>query len=444
MDFAKTITGMMMGSSNLNEAQSLWEAVSPPRDGAASLEGDVSADVVIVGGGLAGLSSALHLAKRGRKVVVLEGKTIGWGASGRNNGQVIPVLSGAEPEAIEQRYGAVGERLVALIRDSADTLFQLARDEGIECEAEQNGWFQPAHTAGHMQVSEWRNAAWAKRGAPCRMLDHAQSTALLGSDKWFGGMLNPTGGHINPLMFVRGLAKACERAGVLIFENTPALKVERKLDRWLVRTSRGQVKSDAVLLATNAYSDALTKDLMPKMARSVVPVMSFQMSTQPLDDALREDIIPGREAISDTRGDLQFFRHDARNRLVSGGALIWKGNVKQRLQELVGDRLARAFPALGVPRFSHVWSGYIGVTVDHFPHFHRLGPNYWGWSGCNGRGVALTVSVGRELAAAIDGDEDVALPFAPPVPIPFHSIVRRIAPNMLAYYRWRDRQVPKL
>ena len=433
-----------MDFSNLNEAPSLWEAVSPPRNIGEALEGNTSVGVVIVGGGLAGLSSALHLAKRGRNVVVLEGKTIGWGASGRNNGQVIPVLSGAEPEAIEQRYGEVGKRFVALIRDSADTLFQLAIDENIECEAEQKGWFQPAHSPAHMRVSEWRHDAWAKRGAPCRMLDHAQSTALLGSNKWYGGMLNPSGGHINPLMFVRGLAKACKRAGVRIFENTPALKVERQQNDWQVRTSRGIVNCDALLLATNAYSDALTKDLMPKMARSVLPVVSFQVSTEPIDDALRQHIIPGREAISDTRGDLQYFRYDARHRLVSGGALIWKGNAKQRLQKLVGNRLALAFPALGVPQFSHTWSGYIGVTLDHFPHFHQLGPNFWGWSGCNGRGVALTVSMARELAALIDGDEDIALPLGKPKPVPFHSIVRQFAPAALACYRWRDRQLPKL
>ncbi len=433
-----------MRPPELNAATSIWNAVSPPREVAPPLSDSIATDIVIVGGGFVGLSSALHLAKRGRKVVVLEAGEIGSGASGRNNGQVIPVLSGAEPAAIEQRYGEVGERFVSLIRDSADYLFQIARDEKIECEAEQNGWYQPAHTEAHLRVSEWRNKAWAERGAPCRMLDRAESTALLGTDFWYGGTYNPTGGHINPLMLVHGFAKACERAGVQIFENTPAQSVEANGDGWRVKTARAEVKADAVLLASNAYSDAFSGRLIPKLAHSVVPVVSFQMATEPIDDDLRKTIMPGREAVSDTRGDLRFFRYDKRNRLVTGGALIFKHNVKNRLQHLVGGRLAEAFPALGVQKFSHIWSGYIGVTLDHFPHFHEFGPNYWGWTGCNGRGVALSVSLGREFAAAIDGENDHALPVSVPHAVPFHAIARRVAPIALSYYRWRDGQPPSL
>ncbi len=433
----------MINFAKFNDAISLWDDVSPPRKIYPSLSESISGDVVIIGGGIVGLSSALHLAKKGYKPIVLEGKTIGSGASGRNNGQVIPVLSRAEPEKIEQIYGEVGKRFTTLIRDSANYLFQLARDENIECEAEQTGWFQPAHSKAHLESSKWRNSAWARRGAPCKMLDKEQSFALLGSDQWYGGMYNPTGGHINPLKFTSGLATACERLGVQIFENSAASKIERKGNGWVVKTKNGYINCVSLLLATNAYSETFTSNLAPKVTKSIVPLVSFQLATKPLSDELRQSIIPNREAVSDTRGDLQYFRYDARNRLISGGALIFKGNAEQRLKKIVGKRFAKAFPKMGVPEFSHIWSGNVGMSMDKFPHFYKLGENYWGWSGCNGRGLALGVSIGREFALAIDGKGDIALPLEKPKPIAFHPIVKKLAPSALAYYRWKDKQKPK-
>ncbi len=434
----------MFNFEKFNHATSIWDSVSSPLEPAQTLNGDISADIVIIGAGIVGLSSALHIAKNGYKVVVLEGRRVGSGASGRNNGQVIPTLSGAEPDEIIKRYGEVGERFVALIRDSADYLFQLAKDENIECEAEQTGWFQPAHSLAHLSISEWRNAAWQKYGAPCKMLDRAQSSALIGSKNWYGGMLNPTGGHINPLMFTQGLATAAKRLGVQIFENSPALNIKKKQDVWQVSTKQGRVRGDKLLLTTNAYSDDLAPDLMPKVAKSIVPTISFQLATKPLSKKLQKSIIPNRQAISDTRGDLQYFRYDARNALISGGALIYKGNAKQRLKKLVGNRLTTAFPQMGKPEFTHVWSGYIGISEDRFPHFYQLGDGFWGWSGCNGRALALAASLGREFAAIIDSKTDIALPMSEPKQFAFHSIVRRLAPSALAYYRFKDKQNPKI
>jgi glycine/D-amino acid oxidase-like deaminating enzyme len=197
------------------------------------------------------------------------------------------------------------------------------------------------------------------------------------------------------------------------------------------------------LLATNSYSDALAPNLAPKVTKSIVPLVSFQIATKPLSDELRQNIIPNREAISDTQGDLHYFRYDARNRMISGGAFVFKHNIEQRLKKHVGERFARAFPKMGVPEFSHIWSGYVGISMDRFPHFYKLGENYWGWSGCNGRGLALGVSLGREFALAIDGQSDIALPFEKPKPIAFYPIVKKLAPAALAYYRWKDKQQPK-
>ncbi len=421
---------------------SLWAHVTNERAPTPALACSIETDVVIIGAGFTGLSTALHLAREGRNVAVLEAALVGWGASGRNNGQVIPTLTAAEPDLIVEKHGDAGARLVSLIRDSASYLFDLAQQEDIKCEAEQNGWFQPAHTAGRMKLSAARVEAWSRHGAPCRLLNKQEAADLLGSSLWHGGMYNPTGGHINPLALARGLAKAAENHGAVIYENTPVSRYERRGDGWRVTTPDGEINARALVLATNTYTDAHVKHLAPKIARSIVPVLSWQMATEPLSDKQRSQIMPQRQAVSDTHGDLRFFRYDARNRLVSGGALIFPQNGAERLKKLVGARLAEAFPALGTPRFSHVWNGYIGMSEDRFPHIHQLGPNGWSWVGCNGRGVALSVSLGRELAKAISGASlsSLALPLTEPKPIPFQNLARRIAPAALALYRWRDKR----
>jgi glycine/D-amino acid oxidase-like deaminating enzyme len=421
---------------------SLWAATAPARTPAAALTGLAETDVAVIGAGFSGLSSALHLARSGEKVTILEAREVGFGGSGRNNGQVIPTLTSAEPDAIEARFGETGERFVALIRDSASYLFDTVRAEGIDCEGEQTGWFQPAHRESRLKLSAARVEAWSKRGAPAQLLGREETARLLGSPDWFGGMYNPTGGHINPLALARGLAAACEAKGVTIHEKSPVASLARKDGKWHVTTTTGAVLvARAVMLATNAYTDMFADGLAPKVARALVPVLSWQMATAPLDEARRAVIVPGRQAVSDTHGDLRFFRYDKRNRLVTGGALALPVNGAERLKALVGPRLAKAFPDLGTPTFDYVWNGFIGMTEDRFPFISQPGPDLWCWAGCNGRGVALSVSLGRELAAAIRGQApgELALPLSSPRPIPFHGLVTRFAPPvMLPYYRWRD------
>jgi glycine/D-amino acid oxidase-like deaminating enzyme len=403
------------------------------------------AGVVVIGGGLTGLSAALTLARAGRNVTLLEGKTIGFGGSGRNNGQVIPILSAAEPDRIERDFGDIGTRFVDLLQNSADTLFNLIRDEGIDCEAVQNGWFQPAHSAAHMRLSAARVDAWQKRGAPARLLNRDEATRLIGSNAWHGGMLNPTGGHVNPLMFTRGLADVCAKAGVKIHENSPVTKVSRACRNWLVKTGNAQLHCDAILLATNAYTGALAPALAPKIRRSYVPITSWQMATRPLTATQLETILPNREAISDTRGDLHFFRLNAQNQLVTGSALMFKTNAPNRLRSYIAKRLNRAFPQLGPPEFTHIWGGFVGITIDFFPRFHRLGLNYLGFTGYNGRGLALSVPLGQQLARALMGTTqgDLAIPLTAPREIPFHAIASRVGPAALARYRLKDKRPPR-
>jgi glycine/D-amino acid oxidase-like deaminating enzyme len=421
---------------------SLWAAVTPAGPPLPSLQGSHRADVAVIGAGFTGLSTALHLRRAGIGVTVIEAMEPGWGASGRNNGQVIPTLSRPEPDDIERQHGDAGARLVILLRDCASILFDVAREERIEAESEQTGWVQPVHTPGRMKIAERRVAQWAKRGAPVELISREGMAARLGSHAWFGGWWNPTGGHINPLALSRGLARAVLDRGGVIFARSPVLSYEHTQGAWHVKTANGELRASALVLATNAYTGEIARDLAPRIAREIVPSFSWQMATTPLSDNVRRTILPGRPAMSDTHGELYFARFDARHRLVTGGALFNPVNGAERLKPYIAARLQLLFPQIGPVQFDHVWNGYIGMTRDYMPKFHKLGPSGYAWVGCNGRAVGLSVALGREFARAIQGvpETELALPFTETAPIPFHAAARQLSRLLLIGYKWRDRR----
>ncbi len=424
--------------------KSIWAAVSPPGPQLAGLDGDLDADVVVIGAGFTGLSTALHLAKDNVDVVVLEAAEPGWGASGRNNGQVIPTLTRPEPDDIIKMHGAAGERFVEVLRDSADYLFDVVRRFDLAAEAEQTGWIQPVHTPGRMKIAERRVQQWSKHGAPVALLSSDEVRDLTGSEIWHGGWSNTSGGHINPLALARELARAAVESGARVFQHTPARSVrfdgEAGDGRWTVETSRGVVSARRLMLATNAYTGEFSTALVPQVAREVVPIVSWQLATKPLGDNLRRHVIPGRQAVSDTHGDLHFTRYDARNRLITGGALMIAANGEDRMQARIGARLKRMFAPIGDIGFDYVWKGYVGMTTDFMPRFHQLGPGGYAWVGCNGRGVALSVILGREFAKALQDVpvDELGLPMSEPKPLPGHAMLRRLAPLRLLQFRWND------
>jgi glycine/D-amino acid oxidase-like deaminating enzyme len=424
---------------------SLWADTAPPRTPRPALHGTVETDVAVIGAGFTGLSAAIEVARHGGSVTVLEGMAVGWGASGRNNGQVIPILTSAEPDLWIRRYGPAGARMVQLIGNSANTLFDLVREFDMQAEAEQSGWFQPAHSPGRVALSRKRVETWQRHGFPAEFKTAEESREILGTDFWYGGMLNPTGGHINPLALARAMAKTAEDLKAVIHETSPVTQYERVGAQWIIRTATGTLKARALILATNAYTGELVASLAPRLAKSIIPVLSWQMATQPLGDNLRRVILPGRQAVSDTRGDLRFFRYDARNRLITGGAVMGSHDLANRVRAKAARSLGEAFPELGVPEMTHVWSGYIGMNWDRVPRIHRLGPDGWAWIGCNGRGVAFGTALGRELARAATGValDELALPVTEPRAFPAHGIVRRIAPAYLAWLKRKDLSEPK-
>ncbi|MFC5391808.1 NAD(P)/FAD-dependent oxidoreductase [Bosea vestrisii] len=440
----------MTAPSSVTWPPSLWAATAQPGPVLGTLEGAIESDVVVIGAGFTGLSTAIHLRESGVGVTIVEAAEPGWGASGRNNGQVIPTLAGHDPSAMTARHGEAGERFNAVLRDAAQYLFDLVRKYEIPAEAEQAGWVQPVHSPGRFKLAEKRVREWSAIGAPVELLDRAATAEMLGSDAWFGGFWNRTGGHINPLALTRGLAEVALKLGATIHARSPAVSMTHQNGRWLVTTAKGSVTARALVLATNAYTGEFEPGLAPEIANEVIPVLSWQMATQPVSDNIAKTVIPGRQAMSDTHRELYFARWDARNRLVTGGAAILPGAGGANLRPTVAARLKRLWPQLGDVEFDYVWSGYVGMTPDNllqpqvpgYPRIHQLGPNGFGWVGCNGRAVALSISLGRELAKAIQGTalETLGLPLSTPKPQPFQGLIRRIAPLALPLYRRLDAQ----
>lgn len=440
----------MPSTSSAPWPPSLWAATAQAGPVLSPLTADETADVVVIGAGFTGLSTAIHLREMGVGVTVVEAVEPGWGASGRNNGQVIPTLAGHDPSGMTARHGAAGERFNAVLRDAAQHLFDTVRKYDIPAEAEQSGWVQPVHSPGRFKIAEKRVKEWSALGAPVELLDREAMARMLGSDAWFGGFWNRTGGHVNPLALARGLAEVALRLGAVIRSRSPVQSYARVGDAWVVKTEKGSVTAKALVLATNAYTGEFSDTLNPAIAREVIPVLSWQMATKPISDNIAKTIIPDRQAMSDTHRELYFCRWDARNRLVTGGAAMFPGAGGDNLKPYLADRLRKLWPQIGDVEFDYVWSGYVGMTPDNllkpqvagFPRFHRLGPNGYAWAGCNGRAVALSISLGRELAKVTQGvpESDLGLPFSEPTPQPFQPILRRIAPFALPLYRRLDAQ----
>lgn len=410
----------------------LWTALSRETFSAPSLHGAAECDVAVVGGGISGLTTALELRKRGKSVIVLEAATVGAGASGRANGQVIAALTRHGPDAIRK---TLGEPFLQLLSTAADRLYGLIDTYGIDCDARRNGWLQPAHTPGRATRVAAMAAQWAAVGAPAQALDRETMAARIGSDRYFGGWEHRGGGHINPYAFTVGLARAAVQEGASVYESSAATSLSRDGDRWLIRTQKGEVRASRVALATAAH----TGDLWSGLRQTIVPVTSYQAATAPLG-ALESSVLPADEAFSDTRQDLRYMRKDRDGRIVSGGALAVQIAASTRLPRLISRKLGLFRPELGAIPMEHFWGGRIAMTVDRVPHLHRTPDGLATWIGCNGRGLALACAMAGVLADAVCDvpDDKLALRPTPVTPVPFHPFVSRTARMILPWMRWQD------
>ncbi|TIO10014.1 FAD-dependent oxidoreductase [Mesorhizobium sp.] len=408
---------------------SLWHAVSRNRRERPALEGALDVDLAIVGGGFSGLSTALHAAEKGISVAVVEAEIVAWGATGRNAGFVVPNFAKRDPDDIIAQLGPErGERLVDFAAGSADLVFDLIKRHGIDCDAVQSGWIQPAHSQAALEKTRSRAEQWARRGRPAVALDRQAVEELTGVRGYPGGWMDRSGGVLNPVEYARGLADAAEKAGARIFEHTCVASIDRMADGWTLKTASGSVRAGKVLIATNAYGGALHRTLQ----RTYFPLKIFQVATAPLPREIRTRLLPGGQGVGDTRRNLFTFRFDSGNRLITGGMHSLGPGADARVPQAIWRRLARHLELPELPPLAYSWSGMAAVEPDFLPHIVDLGPGLIAGFACNGRGIAMTIAMGKVLADWASGakPQDLPLPFAPPSPIPFHGLMRH-APNML-------------
>ena len=399
--------------------------------GLPRLDREASCDVCVIGGGFTGLSAALHLAKAGASVVLLEADGLGYAASGRNGGQIHPGHRKSQAELESWLGDSHARDLWRLSEEAVDLVFALAA-EGCDIK---RGLVIAAHNARAVrdltdETSDLRDRYGV---SGIRMMDQAETASQLGTSIYPAARLDMTGGHLHPLKFVRRLATLALQAGAKLYEQSRAIGIERTTPA-AVLTASGRVTAKQVILATDAFSG----DIAPELAPYIAHVESFLVATEPLDPKL--NVLPNDAAVADTRHVLDYYRKSADNRLLfAGRESYW--NVPKNIAAIVRPRLLRVFPQLAAARIDHAWSGTVGITRTRMPHFGRLAPNLLFGHGYSGHGVALATLGGKALAEAALGQParfDI-LATVPAAKFPGGPLLRKpMVTAALTMLKWRD------
>jgi glycine/D-amino acid oxidase-like deaminating enzyme len=414
-------------------ASTLWAATAREQASYKPLEAACDADIAVIGGGILGLSTALSAAEAGQRVVLLEAGTIGSGASGRNGGLVVPSLPRVGPDDVLRAMGPErGARFVQIVLGAPAEVFGLIRRFAIDCGAAQSGWLNPAHGPAMVAGLQRRLEAWQRFGSTATLLSAAETRARTGSPLFHAAIADPTGGHLNPLAYTRGLAQAAAGAGARLHEASPVLRARRDGERWRLTTPRGALTAHRVVQATNAQPPGLLESRAA--SRGTVPLTVYELATEVLPDAIRASILPRDEALSDTRNNLFACCIDDSFRIVTGGmAPITQLGAHLWLPGMLARRLSRVFPQLGLQRFDFVWSGRASLTPDFLPRLYDVAPGWIVPFTCNGRGVALSTAlglrIGRWLATGVA--DDMPLVGTAPSPIRLHALASRVPQFLL-------------
>jgi gamma-glutamylputrescine oxidase len=415
-------------------AASSPETAEPPRP---PLKGECRVDVAVVGAGVAGCSAALHFAQRGYEVALLEAHRVGFGASGRSGGQLIFGLAVGQKSLIAQAGRETARRLFDMSVEALDLTQSLIRDHSIECDYRPNHVHVATKPRHLEELRSWEHELHDEYGyRSARFLDRAELALHVRSERYLGGLIDPRSGHLHPLKYTQGLARAAEAAGARIFEDTTALRFAEGSEV-TVFTERGLVRCRHLVLCANAYIG----ELSPRLARRILGVGTYIIATRPMDAARAAALLPSDAAVADLNWILDYFRLSADRRLLFGGRVSYSALQPPRLAESMHRRLVRIFPQAADLEVEYAWGGYLDITLSRAPDFGRLAPNVFYLQGFSGHGMSLTALAGKLVAEAVSGTAERFDLFArlPHRDFPGGALLRR--PSLvlaMLYYRLKD------
>ncbi len=399
---------------SLEHANSYYAATANDSPKRSSLQESIEVDVCVVGGGFSGLSAALHLAEQGRQVTLLEAARIGWGASGRNGGQIVNGLN-ASLSTIEKRYGnSTAEFVGSLVQEGASVIRYFVNEHAIDCDLKRRNIYVAFNTR-QMRELESKQQLWRHYGMDDHeMLDQSALQKHIGSALYCGGMIDHSGGHLHPLNLALGEAKALEKLGGTIYEQTRVTHIDDIDTTPLVFTSAGQVRCKTLIICGNAY---LGKSV-PALAPRVMPVSTQVMATEPLSQELADALLPSDSCVEDVRYILDYYRLSADRRLLFGGGTVYGGKDPENVEAKLRPNMEKVFPELRGIAVTHAWSGNFALSFTRVPQLGRLGPDSYFAMGYSGHGVTGSHLFGKLLAEAISGntarfDRFAALPWFP-------------------------------
>ncbi|QCR35576.1 FAD-binding oxidoreductase [Nissabacter sp. SGAir0207] len=417
---------------------SYYAATANPHEPWPQLAGSIECDVCVVGGGFTGLSSALYLTEAGYDVVLLEAVRIGWGATGRNGGQVVNSFS-RDVDVIEERYGEESARILgSMIFEGADIIRQRIDQYAIDCDYRPGGIFAALNHKQLKQLHQ-QKARWEKYGHHSLvMLDQSGIQHEIGSRRYVGGMLDPRGGHLHPLNLALGEAEAIRRHGGRIYEHSAVTRIDYGSPA-RVHTAQGEVKARFVVLAGNAY---LGDRLEPRLSRLSMPCGSQIVATAPLPESVARTLLPNRYCVEDCNYLLDYFRLTADRRLLFGGGVIYGARDPAEIDPLILPKLHKTFPQLRDVKIDYRWSGNFLLTLSRMPQFGRLEHNVYYMQGDSGHGVTLTHLAGKLISEVMRGDAERFDAFARLPHLPFfggRSLQVPFTAIGAVYYALRDR-----